>query len=84
MKFVFLAPRFHTNQTGWVGALLEHDHEVEFNVLLKAYTENYSLVEPTVFSPCKASTIIMNLFGEGGVNLHRGFIFKYELRSQIH
>ena len=52
-----------------MGALLEHSHEVEFNVLFKAYTENYSLVEPTVFSPCKASTIIMNLFGEGGVNL---------------
>ena len=49
--------------------MLEHGHEVEFNVLFKAYTENYSLVEPTVFSPCKASTIIMNLFGEGGVNL---------------
>ena len=73
MKFVFLAPRFHTNQTCWAGALLEHGHEVEFNVLFKAYTENYSLVERTVFSPCKASTIIMNLFGEGGVNLHRGF-----------
>ena len=75
LKFVFLAPRFHTNQICWVEALLEHDHEVEFNVLFKAFSENYSLVEPTVFSPCKASTIIMNLFGKGGsgLNLYRGF-----------
>ena len=75
LKFVFLAPRFHTNQICWAEALLEHGHEVEFNVLFKAYSENYSLVEPTVFSPCKTSTIIMNLLGKGGsgLNLYRGF-----------
>ena len=88
LKFVFLAPRFHTNQICWVEALLEHGHEVEFNVLFKAHSENYSLVEPTVFSPCKTSTIIMNLLGKGGsgLNLYRGFpnpiyYFKYLKKS---
>ncbi|SVE46104.1 uncharacterized protein METZ01_LOCUS498958, partial [marine metagenome] len=73
LKFIFLAPRFHTNQISWVEALFEHGHEIEVNVLFKGCTENYSLVDPTVFSPCKASKIVMNLFGTGGGNLYRGF-----------
>ena len=73
MKFIFLAPRFHTNQNSWVKSMINNGHEVEFNVLFKGKTENYSLLDPIVFSQCKLSKIITSLFGDGGVNLVRGF-----------
>ena len=73
MKVLFIAPRFHTNQVGWIRSLLSAGHDVQMNVLLKGATENYSDIQPQVFKLCTLSKIIIKVFGDGGANLFRGF-----------
>lgn len=73
MKILFVAPRFHTNQIGWVRALKEAGNEVAFHVLLKGPTENYSDIDPTVLAPSGISMRLMRLLGSGGENHYRGF-----------
>ncbi len=73
MKILFVAPRFHTNQVEWIRALNLHGHEVAFHALLRGATENYTVIKPIVLSPCLISRCLMSIFGEGGVNLVRGF-----------
>lgn len=46
MKFLFIAPRFHTNQFPIVKSLIEKGHKVEFLVQYRGKIEDYSLVEP--------------------------------------
>ncbi len=73
MKFLFIAPRFHTNQVSWTDSLIDNNHKVYFHSQLKGGIENYSKVEPKIFPPCKLSKLIINVFGEGGINNPRGF-----------
>lgn len=46
MKFLFVAPRFHTNQFFVVKALLNHGHQVEFLAVTTRSTEDHSVLEP--------------------------------------
>jgi glycosyltransferase involved in cell wall biosynthesis len=46
MKFLFVAPRFHTNQIPVIDALLNKDHTVVFLSQRAGYTEDYSLIKP--------------------------------------
>ena len=62
MKFVFVAPRFHTNQYEIVKTLQNNGHDVEFNVLLHGNIEDHSLLIPNVFKPCFLSKFIMKFF----------------------
>lgn len=48
LKFLFVAPRFHTNQIEWVRVLLEKQHQVAFHVTLKGPTEDYSNITPII------------------------------------
>ncbi|OGI94483.1 hypothetical protein A3A03_02915 [Candidatus Nomurabacteria bacterium RIFCSPLOWO2_01_FULL_40_18] len=51
MKFLFIAPRFHTNQHFWVKMLLDRGHEVRFWVWRKEITENYTIITPDFIDP---------------------------------
>lgn len=62
MKFVFVAPRFHTNQYEIVKTLQTNGHQVEFNVLLHGNIEDHSLLVPKAFPPCYLSKFIMKFF----------------------
>ena len=46
MKFLFLAPRYHTNQIGIIRNLIKNKHKVFFNSLFKGKTEDHSLLKP--------------------------------------
>ena len=48
MRFVFTAPRYHTNQHFAVKALLDAGHEVSFLALRRGQSEFYEAVQPTV------------------------------------
>ncbi len=62
MKFIFLAPRYHTNQIGLLKKLIESGHEIKFYVHTIGKTEDHSLVKPKVFPPA----LITRIFGNGG------------------
>lgn len=53
MKFLYVAPRYHTNQMDIMKGLIEHGHEVCFISHYTAIIEDYSHVEPIVlgYSP---------------------------------
>lgn len=51
MKFLFIAPRYHTNQHFWVKMLLDHGHEVRFWVWRKEMSENHSVLTPDLIDP---------------------------------
>ena len=46
MKFLFVAPRYHTNQIPIIKGLLESGHKVKFLVIYKGSTENYEELAP--------------------------------------
>ena len=48
LRFVFTAPRFHTNQHYPAKALLDAGHEVTFLVLRRAQSETYEALSPTI------------------------------------
>lgn len=53
MKFLYIAPRYHTNQMDIMKGLIEHGHEVRFISHYAAMIEDYSYVTPIVlgYSP---------------------------------
>ena len=46
MKFLFIAPRFHTNFYYVVKTLIDHGHQVDFFVLYQGVSEMHDLVKP--------------------------------------
>lgn len=48
MKFLYVAPRYHTNQMSIMKGLIEQGHEVCFISHYKAAIEDYSYVQPIV------------------------------------
>lgn len=55
MKFLFTAPRFHTNQAPIVKGLTEAGHEVRYFVVFVGATEDHSCCEPLVLKPSKTT-----------------------------
>ncbi len=53
MKFLFTAPRFHTNQVPIVKGLIEKGHEVRYFVVFVGATEDHTYCEPLVLKPSK-------------------------------
>lgn len=53
MRFLYVAPRYHTNQMNIMKGLVEHGHEVRFISHYAAIIEDYSYVTPIVlgYSP---------------------------------
>lgn len=48
MRFLYIAPRYHTNQMDIMKGLIEHGHEVRFISHYTAIIEDYSYVKPIV------------------------------------
>ena len=48
MKFLFVAPRFHTNQYGAVNSLLRNGHDVKFLVSSQGRTECHDQITPVL------------------------------------
>jgi hypothetical protein len=46
MKILFIAARFHPNQISLVKKLLEEGHQIEFLVMGKGNSEDYSTITP--------------------------------------
>ena len=53
MKFLFTAPRFHTNQVPIVKGLIEMGHEVRYFVTFYGAIEDYTYCMPLVLKPSK-------------------------------
>ena len=81
MKFLFVAPRFHTNSINWVKTLKKKSHEVNYAVITQSLIEEHKFVKPDVFEISKLSNFIIKIFGDKGVNNFRAFpsIFKVKL-----
>lgn len=62
MKFLYVAPRYHTNQMDIMKGLREHGHEVCFISHYAALIEDYSYVTPVVLGYSKLYQIIDYLY----------------------
>lgn len=62
MKFLYIAPRYHTNQTDIMRGLTEHGHEVCFISHYAALIEDYSCVTPIVLGYSKLYQIFDFLY----------------------
>lgn len=81
MKFIFVAPRFHTNQYEIVKTLQNKGHTVEFNVVEIGHTEDHSLLMPKIYKPCLLSKLVIKLSKKEDSFLYKSFPnpFKYFL-----
>ncbi len=62
MKFLFVAPRFHTNQYAWTKALVENGHEVQFWTWWEdTGPENYSALKPEKIQTSSLSRFLLGL-----------------------
>ena len=61
MKFLFVAPRFHTNQFPIVKGLIEKGHQVEFFVQYIGKGENHSILKPRLMKKSILTGIIFNI-----------------------
>ncbi len=62
MKFLFIAPRYHTNQIGIIRNLIKKKHKVFFNSLYKGRIEDHSLLKPFYLPQNNLSKIIEFFF----------------------
>ncbi len=58
MRFLYVAPRYHTNQMSIMKGLIEQGHEVCFISHYKAIIEDYTYVEPIVLGYSKLYRLI--------------------------
>ena len=73
MKFVFVAPRFHTNQYEIVKTLQNNGHDVEFNVVEIGHTEDHSLLMPKLYKPCLLSKLAIKFSKKEDGFLYKSF-----------
>lgn len=73
MKFLFIAPRYHTNQLEIVRTLLSRGHDVRFASTLVGVGEDHTLIKPILLPESLFSKAIRKVFGDGDVNLQRFF-----------
>lgn len=62
MKFLYVAPRYHTNQMDIMKGLTQHGHEVRFISHYAAVIEDYSCVTPIVLGYSRLYRIIDFLY----------------------
>ncbi len=58
---------------GWVKALKSINIKVGVHAIMRGNTEDYSELQPKLFALSSISKVIIKIFGEGGVNMYRGF-----------
>lgn len=73
MKFVFVAPRFHTNQYEIVKTLQNNGHDVEFNVVEIGHTEDHTLLKPKLYKSCLLSKLAIKLSKKEDAFLYKSF-----------
>lgn len=71
MRFLFFAPRYHTNQHPLVKALLAHGHEVRFHVLNIGPTENHELLSPMLVKTTALSDLLQSRSNRSHDQMHR-------------
>ena len=76
-KFIFNAPRFHTNQVEIVKELIKNGHDVDFHVTNIGKTENHELINPILFKPSKLSKIINKIIVRNDVQNIQNFPSAY-------
>ena len=70
MRFVYTAPRYHTNQHFPVKALLDAGHYVSFLTLTRGQSEEYEALTPTVLGYSPTYDMLLRLVGKcSGKNL---------------
>jgi len=74
MRFLFIAPRYHTNQHYVMKSLIDNGHEVKFIAFYKGFSEEYSALEPSILSFSKSSLALEKLFNK---RRDEGFKAKY-------
>jgi len=60
MNYLFVAPRFHTNQFVLTKKLIEQGDYVDFLVQSFGYIEDHSIVKPVLMKPSKLSNLWLN------------------------
>ena len=65
MRFVFTAPRYHTNQHFPIKALLDAGHEVSFLVLRQGQSETYEALMPCVLGCSSVFDVLCRLAAKG-------------------
>ncbi len=72
MRFIYTAPRYHTNQHFPIKALLEAGHEVSFLALARGQSEEYTALSPTVLGYSAAYDTLRRLVGRAKVEHDKG------------
>ena len=62
MRFLFIAPRYHTNQTYIVKNLKKNNHKVFFQSIYKGKIEDYSSIRPFFLKKSFFSKLIESIF----------------------
>ena len=57
MKILFVEPRYHTNQIGWIVSQ-ENNHTINIHVVSPGKIEDHAIVKPEFIEPCLLSRII--------------------------
>ena len=73
MKYLYIAPRFHTNQYALTKYLIEMGNEVNFIVARKAQTEDYTYIIPILCKPAFMYKIIEKLKFSSNSNAKEDF-----------
>ena len=73
MNILFIEPRYHTNQIQWIKKLYSEGHDVQMFVSNKGVIEDYSIIEPVLYEPCKLSKFINFFFKKKDINNSRNF-----------
>ena len=81
MKFLFVAPRFHTNQYFVAKALLDHGHQVDFHVVYMGQSEDHALVKPELIKPSRVYKLLSGWLKKQN---NQDFKMKYMLPSLLH
>src|SRR3989344_1033658 len=78
MKFLFCAPRYHTNFFYPIQALLKHGHEARFLALYRGQSESYDNLEPKILGYSKVFQWLNRRLNPGGGKLIKNsFELKY-------
>ena len=81
MKILFVAPRFHTNQSTIVKTLISNGHKVFFHVYTIGPIEDHSVIKPVIIDESILSKLRTQIFGDKSKNRKNYFpsIIKYYL-----
>jgi len=79
MKILFVAPRFHTNQSTIVDTLIREGNKIFFHVSTIGPIENHSQVKPVIVEESIISKLITKIIGDRSKNRKKYFpdLFKY-------